>query len=429
MRIVLLALVVCVSLPAEWWGFRGPGGNGVLESKRLPLKWSATENVAWKAEIPGRGHSQPIIVGDKVFLTTSIEGEKIPGQKAPEHTFGGKPFVHPQTTAEDVKVTLLGLCLDAKSGKMLWQKTVYEGPVYDGRHTFNTYASPTPVSDGKRVFFYFESQGLYAFDLNGKELWKLNVGKIKKEGLAAGTSPVLVGDLLFLQVDEDSGDDSFIAGVSTRNGEIVWKQKRPIGVTWNTPAYVKHAGRDLVITAVTEATIAYDPKTGKELWRGEGTGQTAAASPVTGLGMVFPNGNNPKRIVLGLTLDPDAKERTVWKYEKGTAYIPSPVLYGDYLYLMMGNGSLTALEAKTGKVIYEGKRVPKAIPFHSSPVAFDGKILLTSEEGETFVAQAGPEHAILGTNSIGERVVASLALDGDSIYIRGDKHLYKIRQQ
>ena len=428
MRLFLLLLVVCSGLYAEWWGFRGPGGNGVQDSARLPVQWSATENVAWKTPIPGRGHSQPVIVGDKVFLTTSLEGEKIPGQKAPEHTLGGKPFVHPQTTAEDVKVTLIGMCLDAKTGKVLWQRTVYEGPVYDGRHTFNTYASPTPVTDGKRVFFYFEAQGLHAFDLNGKPLWKLNVGKIKKEGLAAGTSPVLVGDLLFLQVDEDSGDESFIAGVSTRNGEIVWKHKRPNGVSWNTPVLVKHGGREMVITAVTEATIAYDPKTGRELWRGEGTGQTAAASPVTGLGMVFPNGNNPKRIVLGLTLDADAKERTVWKYEKGTAYIPSPVLYGEYLYLMMGNGSLTALEAKTGKVIYEGKRVPKAIPFHSSPVACNGKILLTSEEGDTFVVQAGPEHNILATNSIGERVVASLALDGDAIYIRGDKHLYKIRQ-
>ncbi|MBX9602524.1 MAG: PQQ-binding-like beta-propeller repeat protein [Bryobacteraceae bacterium] len=429
MRIFALLALAALSLSAEWWGFRGPGGNGVLESKKLPVKWSATENIAWKAEIPGKGHSQPIIVGDRVFLTSSIEGDPIPGQKAPEHTLGGKPFVHPDTTAEDRKVTLLGLAYDARTGKLLWNKTLYEGPVYDGRHKFNTYASPTPVSDGKRVFFYFESQGLYAMDFDGKQLWKASVGNVKKVGLGAGTSPVLAGDRLILQVDEDSGENSFISAISTRNGELLWKVKRDAQVTWNTPAYVKHNGVDMVIAAGTEATIAYDPKTGKEIWRGEGVGQTAAATPVTGHGMIFPNGYIPKKRVLGMKLDVDAKDRTVWTFDKGTAYIPSPVLYGDYLYLMAPNGSLTCLEAKTGKLVYEGKRVPKAIPFHSSPVAFDGKILLTSEEGETFVVKAGPEHEIIGTNSVGERVVASLALDGDSIYIRGDKHLYRIKEK
>lgn len=428
MRFLVVLSLFAVCGYAEWWGFRGPGGNGVSELKTLPVEWSETKNVAWKTAIPGKGHSSPILVGKRVFLTTSIEGESIPGKKAVKHVLGGETFVHPQTASEDKRVALHALCVDAESGKILWNHKVYEGDVYDGRHQFNTFASPTPITDGKSVFFYFESQGLYAFDLNGKALWKLSIGGVAKLGLAAGTSPVLAGGVIVLQADEDNGEKSFLYGVSPKNGEIAWKTKRDVSATYNTPIVVKNGSADIVVTAATEHVIAYDPATGKELWRGPGIGGYAAASPVSGLGMVFPNSYHPVKKLMAMRVDPKASERVAWQYEKGTAYVPSPILYDGRLYLMADSGMLSCLDAQTGKVIYEGKRVPKPGRFTASPVAFDGKLLLTNQDGETYVVRAGEEHEVIGTNSIGEPVYASLALDGDSIYIRGAQNLYRIRR-
>ncbi len=425
--VVFPLLAVCGF--SEWWGFRGPGGNGVSEQKAFPVEWSETKNVAWKTEIPGKGHSSPIVVGKRIFLTTSIEGESIPGKKAVKHLFGGALFVHPQTVSEDKQVALHAICVDGESGKILWNHKVYEGDVYDGRHQFNTFASPTPISDGRSVFFYFESQGLYAFALDGKALWKLSIGGVAKLGLAAGTSPVLAAGVIILQADEDNGEKSFLYGVSPKNGEIVWKTKRDVSVTYNTPVVVKNGKDDIVVTAATEHVIAYDPKTGKELWRGPGIGGYAAASPVSGLGLVFPNSYHPVKKLMAMRVDPHAAQRVAWQYEKGTAYVPSPIVYGPNLYLMGDNGMLTCLDALTGKVIYEGKRLPKPGRFTASPVAFDGKLLLTSQDGDTYIVRAGAEHEVLGTNSIGEPVYASLALDGESIYIRGAQHLYRIRRQ
>lgn len=428
-RIAVFLVFLAASGKAEWWGFRGPGGNGVSASKTLPAEWSESKNVAWKAAIPGKGHSSPIVAGNRIFLTTSIEGEAIPGKKAVKHVIGGETFVHPQTASEDKRVTLHALCLDAESGKILWNHTVYDGGVYDGRHQFNTFASPTPLTDGKSVFFYFESQGLYAFDLKGKALWKLSIGGVAKLGLAAGTSPVLAGGVIVLQADEDNGEKSFLYGVSPKNGEIVWKTKRDASVTYNTPVVVKNGKDDIVVSAATEHVIAYDPMTGRELWRGPGIGGYAAASPVSGLGLVFPNSYHPVKKLMAMRIDPKASERVAWQYEKGTAYVPSPILYGEHLYLMGDNGMLTCLEAQTGKVVYEGKRLPKPGKFTASPVAFEGKLLLTSQDGDTYVVRAGAAHEVIGTNSIGEPVYASMALDGDSIYIRGAQHLYRIRRQ
>ena len=201
-----------------------------------------------------------------------------------------------------------------------------------------------------------------------------------------------------------------------------------MSATYNTPIVVKNGRADIVVTAATEHVIAYDPATGKELWRGPGIGGYAAASPVSGLGMVFPNSYHPVKKLMAMRVDPKASERVAWQYEKGTAYVPSPILYDGRLYLMADSGMLSCLDAQTGKVIYEGKRVPKPGRFTASPVAFDGKLLLTNQDGETYVVRAGEEHEVIGTNSIGEPVYASLALDGDSIYIRGAQNLYRIRR-
>jgi outer membrane protein assembly factor BamB len=418
---------------SNWPQWRGPGASGVSSEKNLPIEWSESKNVQWKTEIPGRGHSSPIIWGNKVFLTTSIEGPVVAGAKAVTHIRRGQVYVHPDSVGGDHSYTIKILCLDRDSGKILWQKIAYEGPVYDDRHRKNTFASATPVTDGKYVWTLFDAEGVYCYDFDGKLVWKASLGKFAKMGMGNGMSPVLYENLLILQCDqEDGGSGSFITALDKLTGKEVWRVPRTQRKTWATPVLVRTAQRVELIASGAESTVSYDPATGKELWRSEGVISHAIPSAVTGHGMVFVSGGSsgqPKLAIairLGGTGDLKGTPYVVWKYNKGTAYVPSPILYGDYLYLMTDSGILTCLDAKTGEVKYEGGRVPVPATFTSSPVAFDGKILLTSEDGDTFIIKAGPGYEVLRTNSLGEPVFASIAISAGKLFIRGAKHLYCI---
>lgn len=424
---LILAATAIAEPPDVWPGWRGPA-NGVSTLRTLPSSWSAERGVAWKADVPGRGHSSPVVWGNRIFLTTDIEGEVISGAAPVKHKLEGQPFVHPESVSGNRKHTLKVLAYDAGNGKLLWERTAYEGKVFDDIHRFNTYASPTPVTDGKFVYVWFESQGLYKYDFDGKLVWTASLGGIASLGVGTGGSPVLFEDLILLLCDQDEGKDSFLAAVSTRDGKVAWKLNRKNAITWTTPALVESGGRKLLIVPSTEDVVAYDPRSGKELWRAEGLGGNVVHTPVTGHGMVYVSTGYPTKKTMGIRLDPAPGEaRVAWKYEKGTGYIPSPILYGDHVYLMTGAGLLTCLDAHTGEPRYEAKRFPTPGQFVASPVAFDGKVLITSQDGDTYVVKAGPVHEIIGTNPLGEQIFASLALVGDSIYMRAEKHLYRIR--
>jgi outer membrane protein assembly factor BamB len=428
--LVAFAMLLSASpVKADWLQFRGPGTSGVSNLKNLPVKWSDKENIAWRTELPGKGFSSPIVVGRKVFLTTGIRGEQIPDVKPRVHKFSGTDFVHPQTDDADRKYELKIYCIDADTGKIIWEKTSYNGPVYDGKHAFNSYASPTPITDGKTVYVWFESQGMYAYDFDGKLKWKASFGGINALNLGPGSSPLMFEDLVIVQSDQDNGKDSFLAALSAKDGKVVWKTARTTTAGWSTPVLIQSNGKPEVITMASEAVIAYDPRSGKELWRGPGINAFAANTPLAGNGLVIATGFHPRKSVIALRPDVPEEQRVAWKYDKGTAYIPSSIIYGEYLYLVADNGSLSCLDVKTGEVKYEAKRMPKPVKYTASPVAFDGKILLSSNEGDTFVIKAGPEFEVLETNSIEEPIHASMALDGDSIYLRTDKALYRIRNQ
>jgi len=417
---------------SNWPQWRGPQGMGVSEEKNLPVEWGADKNIVWKTALPGRGHSSPIVWDNKIFLTTSIEGEVVPGAKAVHHVRKGETWVHPDSVAGDRKHTLKVLCLDRDSGKILWERTAYEGLVYDDRHRKNSYASSTPVTDGKFVYAFFEAEGLYCYDFDGKLIWKTDVGKIAKMGMGPGTSPALYENMLFLQCDQEDGgpDVSFIAAVDKRTGKEVWRVKRIHRKTHATPLVVRAGDRVELIASGAETVISYDPSTGKELWRCDGVKGWAIPSAVAGHDMVFVSAGFPSKRVIGIKLggsgDLTGKSNVVWSYDKGTAYVTSPILYGDYVYLVSDKGILTCIEARTGEIKYEGGRVPAPASFSASAVAFDGKIFLTSEDGDTFVIKAGPAHEVIRTNSIGEVVLASPAISRGRIFIRGDKNLYCI---
>ncbi len=423
MKHVLPFLLFALIAQAENWPqWRGPGGNGVSAEKGLPTEWSATRNIAWKTEIAGRGHSSPVVWGKQIFLTTSLELDPIPGAKAPKHMQGGQVYLHPDSTGGNRAHRLIVLAVDAQSGEVQWQQTAFEGRVYDDRHKKNTYATPTPVTDGKAVYVSFESQGLYAYSLDGQLKWKTSLGPIGTVGMGPASSPVLFENLVLVLCDQEEGGGSFLAALSAKVGKLVWKVARQEAANWSTPSLVYNGTQPVVVAPGMTNTIAYDPRNGKELWRTKGVVGNTVPSIVSGLGMVFPSAGYPDKRVYGIKTDGSP----VWSYEKGTAYVPSPILYGDYLYIPTDRGLLTCLEARTGKLIYEGKRVPKPATFSASPVAFDGKIFLTSEDGETFIIQAGPEHQILGSNALDEAAHASPAIANGRLYIRTASHLWAV---
>jgi outer membrane protein assembly factor BamB len=434
----LLTVAVASTTSAENWPqWRGPGGLGISQEKQLPAEWSPTKNVAWKTELPGSGHSSPVVWGDRIFLTAVIEGEKLPGVKPPPHTLGGQPFVHPESIAADLKHTFKVFAVDAKTGKIVWEHTPYEGPVYDARHRRSSFAAPTAATDGRMVFAYFGPEGLYAYDVAGKPLWQA-VEKFAHLGLGVGTSPVLHGNLVIIQRDEDNGERSAIIAYDKATGKEAWRQKRNVTLSWGTPVIVtapstpsgrsgQAGSRTELITNGSEFIIAYDPATGKELWRAKGVESNAIHTPLVGKGLVIVTAGYPVKRVIALRPGNVADDKRVaWEYAKGTGYTVSNIISGDYLYLLTDNGIVTCIDVATGEVKYEGGRPPKPARFVASPVAFGGNVALTSEEGDTYMVKEGTSFEISRTNSIGEFTWSSPAIANGRIYIRGAKHLFAI---
>jgi outer membrane protein assembly factor BamB len=426
---LLTAAFVLNARAADWPQWRGADGSGVSNETNLPEEWSETRNVKWKTPIPGKGHSSPVVAGKRVYLTTAVEGAVVPGAKAATHLIDGKEWRHPDSVGADRKHAFKVIALDRDSGKVLWERTAWEGTPYDDRHRKSSYAASTPATDGQRVFAYFGAEGLYAYDVNGKLLWKQDVGKIGTVGMGAGTSPVLHGNLVIVQADEENGKESYIAAFDKKTGKQVWKAARQVQVSWGTPVIINTGKRAELIATGTETVIAYDPATGKELWRTKGVESNAIPSPVFTREMVVLSAGYPAKVAYAVRLGASGEVKEsdyLWKYTKGTSYVPSPILYGDYIYLMTDKGLMTCLDAKTGAVKYEGGRVPVPATFTASPVAFGGQILLTSEDGDTFFVKAGPKHEVIRTNSVGEPVYSSPAIADGMIFIRGERHLFGI---
>ena len=421
----ILILTVMPAAAENWPQWRGPGGQGVSSEPRLPTDWQPERNLAWKVPLPA-GHSSPVVWGDRIFLTAAIEGDVLPGAGAVAHTMGGKPWIHPDSVAADRKHTFKVIALDVKTGKTLWEQVAYEGPVYDARHRDSSFAGPTAATDGEIVFAYFGPEGLYAYDVSGKPLWKV-IEKFPTLGLGTGTSPVLYRNLVIIQRDEDQGERAAIVAYDKRTGKEAWRTRRDVQITWSTPVLVEAAGRTELVTNAAEFVIAYDPATGKELWRAKGVDSNAIHTPLVGHGLVIVTAGYPVKKVIALRPGAVAGDRRVaWEYAKGTGYVLSNILYGGYLYLLTDNGIVTCLDPATGQVRYEGGRVPVPSRFMGSPVAFAGFVALTSQDGDTFMLKAGPTHEIVRTNSVGEPVMSSPAIANGRIYIRGQKHLFAI---
>ena len=421
----LLVLLPPAARGENWPQWRGPAGQGISSETRLPLEWAPDRRIAWKVPLPP-GHSSPIVWQDRIFVTGAVEGQAVPGARAVEHTMNGKRFVHPDSVGADRRQTLTVLALDARTGARVWERTVHDGPVHDARHRRSSFAAPTPVTDGQMVYAYFGPEGLFAFDVAGTPVWSVKE-PFPTLGLGAGTSPVLWGDLIIVQRDENSGERSALLAYDKRTGRERWRTTRDVQIGWATPVLVEAGGRTELVTNATEFVIAYDPATGRELLRTRGVESNAIHTPVVGHGLVIVSAGYPAKKVIAIRTGtvPDDR-RVAWEYAKGTAYVVSNILYGGYLYLVTDTGIVTCLDPVTGEVKYEGGRVPTPSRFMGSPVAFAGYVALTSEDGETFLLKAGPIHDVVRTNSVGEPVYTSPAIANGRIYIRSREHLFAI---
>ena len=301
------------------------------------------------------------------------------------------------------------------------------------RHFFGlTMAGPTMVTNGKAVYAFFESAGLFSYDVDGKLLWKKSLGGIAKAGLGPGTSPVLFEDLIILQCDQEMGG-GFIVALKQSDGSEVWRVTRKNRRSWATPLLVKAPNRTELVASGAESVIAYDPRTGKQLWTGPGTVGHPIPSSVAGDGVVIASAGSSERGKRAIAIKPGGDgeiantPQILWQRDKNTAYVPSPILHGKYVYLMTDKGLVTCLDAHTGELLYEGGRPPVPATFTASLVAYGERLLMTSEDGDTFVIKAGPQHEVLKHNTVGEPVWASLAFARGTIYIRGAEHLFAVR--
>ena len=375
--------------------FRGQGGLGISE-KPLPVHWDATENIRWKAELPGRGLSCPVIAGGRVFVTAC-------------------------TGANQDRLHVL--CFDARSGKKLWHRQLW-GTGNTLCHEKTCMAAPTPVTDGKRVIALFATADVVCYDVDGNLLWYRSLtGDYQKIGNNVGmaASPILHGDL-FLLCLENAGA-SFAAGIDKYTGKNRWKIDRPRGINWVTPLLIQDAGKDLLLLQGAEELTAHDPATGKKRWSLAGNKLSTIPSPTAGDGLVFLAGE--KFLAIRPSTD-KAPPEVVWQSTKLSGGYASPLYYKGLVYMLTAGGVLNCADGTTGKHLWS-KRVEGK--FAASPLAAGGKIYCVSEEGKTTILQAGTEGKILTTNALPETFLASPAAADGALYLRSDKHLYCIGEK
>ena len=472
MKFAILAAVtaiLCSGAEPTWPQFRGPDSNPVGSDSKLPTRWSRTENIEWSTAIPGRGWSSPIVTGGKIYLTSvSTDGPSKQPQTGTEYSneyvaelmkqglkmdeilkkVNERDFEMPA----DVMLHYLLYCLDLKSGVVAWKKEFHTGHPPGGRHRKNSFTSETPVTDGKFIYVYIANLGLYAFDLKGKLAWStpLEANPIYLE-FGTGGSPALAGNQLLILSDNQK--QQFVAAFDKRTGKQLWRTNRDIGEKragagpeiptmrsgWTTPFIWTNALRTEVVAVGPGQAISYDLE-GRELWKLSGMAVTPVPSPFASDGLLFVDGGRGKPIFavkpggsgdITPAKGEQKSESVVWSDQRGGTYLPTPVAFEGGIYVLNEVGILTRFESKTGKVSYKTRIVSDGTAgnFTTSPWAYKGMVFCLSEEGKTYVVQAGEEFKLLHTNTIEEMSMASPAMVGDRLLLRTDAKLYSIRQR
>lgn len=417
--------------------FRGRNATGVAEGYATPATWDIEKgkNVRWKTPIPGLGHSSPIVWGNRVFVTSAISGQEKPQLKV--GLYGDvTPVI--DDTAHQWKV----FCLDKNTGRIVWERTARAGVPKIRRHPKSTQANSTMATDGKSVVAFFGSEGLYCYDFAGRLRWKKDLGLLDSGWFVMpsaqwgfASSPIIYRDTVVVQCDVLT--NPFIAALRLKDGSEIWRTPRDDVPTWSTPAIHQEGERAQLIVNGYRHIGGYDLRTGKELWRLQGGGDIPVPTPVVAHGLIFITNAHGRMAPIyairasaagAITLQgsESANSHIAWSRPRDGGYMQTPLVYGDYLYICRDNGVLSCYEAKTGNRLYEERLGTGRTGFTASPVGADGKLYFTSEEGDIYVVQAGPQFRLLSVNPMGEICMATPAISEGALFFRTQSHLVAI---
>ena len=429
-RILLLILAwLTVRTPclgaSPWPAWRGPAGTGVAASGSPPIVWSETENIKWKTELPGLGHSSPVVAGDLVFLTTAIPtGEKLPPK------YSNAPGAHdnlPITQRQE----FVALAVNRDDGKIVWKTKLHEALPHEGGHQTASLASASPVTNGQYVVAHFGSYGTYCLDLAGKVIWKKSLGRMhSKHGHGEGSSPALFDSTVVVNWDHEG--QSFIVALDIKSGNEIWRAARDEVTSWSSPLILTHDGTQQVVVCGTTRVRAYDLADGRVIWECGGLSANVVATPVAADGMVYVGSSYEIRSMFAINLqnakgDITGTDAVVWSRRERTPYVPSPILYGDGLYFLRHyQGILTRVDARTGEEPSGPFRLGALRDIYASPVGADGRIYFTDLYGVTQVVSHGKLPRPLAINRLDDSFSASAAIVGDEILLRGRRYLYCI---
>jgi outer membrane protein assembly factor BamB len=422
-----------VASPLNWPSFRGPDGTGVADGQQPPVTWDIKEgkNVRWKTPIPGLGHSCPVVWGNRVFVTTAVSSD--PDPKIRIGNYGDVASVNDKS-----KHNWQVLCLDRDTGAILWTRTAYEGVPKIKRHLKGSQANCTPATDGTHLIACFGSEGLYCYDFAGNLLWKRDLSTLdssfaidQEYEWGFGNSPLIHEGLAILQCDLSR--DSFIAAFNVENGEKVWSTPRDEIPSWSSPVIWRNTQRVELVTNAAQYARGYDPKTGAELWRLAKKSEVTVPTPVCGKDLLFiTSGNRPIQPIFAIRpgasgdISLNEKQGTnahiAWSKMRGGPYMPTPILYGPHFYTCSNSGVLACYEAATGKEVYK-ERISSGDSYTASPVAADGRLYFTSEQGQVRIVKAGPVFELLAENTLDDYVMATPAISNGFIFVRSQHFL------
>ena len=418
-------------LKGEWPYWRGPAADGMAVGD-APLHWSDTQNIRWQTEIPGRGNSSPVIWENQIFLTTAVKtgasGEAPPAASpAPQ----GRGLTTP---GPQVEHKFEVLALDRKTGKIQWQRTATTAVPHEGHHpTYGSFASNSPVTDGKHVYAFFSSRGIYCYDLKGTLIWKkdFNVQMRMRMAFGEGMAPVISGERLILVFDHEGS--SFMVVLDKNTGKEIWRVDREEKSNWAAPLVVDFKGQKQIIVSAVNKVRSYEIDSGKVIWECGGLGDNTIPAPVVQDDLVFVMSGyrNPNLMAIRLGKEGDltGTDAVVWSQTKGNSYTASPVLYDNKLYVLTDTGMISCYNARSGEPYYHQVRLPKTYSFKASPVGANGKLYLASENDDVVVIRMGEKFEVLANNTLTDQMfVATPAVAGGEIFLRSQNRLYCIHE-
>src|SRR5436853_4525968 len=440
--VILLAIVVPIaaqkqSVRDNWPSFRGEHAAGVADGQNLPDQWDGEKgtNIKWKTSIPGLSHSSPVVWADQIFVTTAISSR---GSATFKKGLYGDGDASDDRSPHKWKL----YSLDRRTGKILWEQIAFEGPPREKRHIKSTYANATPATDGRYVIAFFGSQGIYAYDMKGTPIWKRDLGRLNAGAYdlpdyewGTASSPIIYKNLVIVQCDQQQ--DSFVTALDIKTGATIWKTTREELPSWGTPTVYSGKTRNELITNAPNFIRGYDPDTGKEHWRLGGSSKITAPTPVfTDDLIVVASGRRPEAPVFviragasgDITLGEGqtSSKNIVWTKQRAGSYMPTPLIYQGYLYVLRNQGIMSCYDVASGEEKYTERIPHQGSGFSGSPVASDGKLYLPSEDGDVFIVKAGPRFELLAANHLGQSLMATPAISGGMIFIRAEKEIFAI---